>query len=74
MMEWLATKLVMPRLELHAEVVKPLLVGSTATPIKTVPVASLKAGDQLVSNAVPAVRKKTQQTALVRQEHVDDVP
>ena len=74
LLELLATKLVMPRLELHAEVVKPLLIGSAATPIKTVPVASLKAGEQLVSNAVPAVRKKTQQTALVRQEHVDDVP
>ncbi|XVJ49589.1 DUF6531 domain-containing protein, partial [Pseudomonas sp. UBT] len=74
LLELLATKLVMPRLEPHAVVVKPLLLGSTATPIKTVPVASLKAGEQLVSNAVPAVRKKTQQTALVRQEHVDDVP
>ena len=74
LLELLATKLVMPRLELHAEAVKPLLIGSAATPIKTVPVAPLKAGEQLVSNPVPAVRKKTQQTTLVRQEPVDDVP
>ncbi|WP_372239297.1 hypothetical protein [Pseudomonas sp. LBUM920] len=74
LLELLAKKLVMPRLESHAEVVKPLLLSSAATPIKTVPVAPLKAGDQLVSNPVPAVRSKTQRTALVRQEHVDDVP
>ncbi|MBK5544340.1 RHS repeat protein [Pseudomonas sp. TH04] len=74
LLELLATKLVMPRLELHAEAVKPLLIGSVATPIKTVPVASLKAGEQLVSNPVPVVRNKTQQTTLVRQEPVDDVP
>ncbi|WP_404487617.1 RHS repeat-associated core domain-containing protein [Pseudomonas sp. HT11] len=74
LLELLAKKLVMPRLEPHAKVVKPLLGRSAATPIKTVPVAPLKAGDQLVSNPVPAVRTKKQQTALVRQEHVDDVP
>ena len=74
LLELLAKKLVMPRLESHAEEVKPLLLSSAATPIKTVPVAPLKAGDQLVSNPVPAVRSKTQRTALVRQEHVDDVP
>ncbi|MBC3304821.1 type IV secretion protein Rhs, partial [Pseudomonas sp. SWRI18] len=70
----LADQLVGPGLEPHVEVAKPLLLGSAATPIKAVPVAPLKAGDQLVSNPVPMVRNKTQRTALVRQEHVDDVP
>ncbi|WP_130926211.1 hypothetical protein, partial [Pseudomonas extremaustralis] len=42
--------------------------------IRSVPVAPLKAGDQLVSNPVPAVRNKSQRTTLVRQEPVDDAP
>ncbi|MEX5593130.1 RNase A-like domain-containing protein [Pseudomonas orientalis] len=62
------------RLVGHSEALKPVLLGSAATPIKAVPVAPLKAGDTLVSNAVPIVRNKTQRTALVRQEPVDDVP
>ncbi|WP_076951001.1 RHS repeat-associated core domain-containing protein [Pseudomonas cedrina] len=70
----LADQLVGPGLEPHVEVAKPLLLGSAATPIKAVPVAPLKAGDQLVSNPVPVVRNKSQRTVLVRQEHVDDVP
>ncbi len=74
LLELLAKQLVGPTLEPHVAAVKPLLLGSAATPIKTVPVAPLKAGDQLVANPVPAVRGKTQQTALVRQEHVDDAP
>ncbi|XQP62037.1 RHS repeat-associated core domain-containing protein [Pseudomonas fluorescens] len=74
LLELLAKQHVGPTLEPHVAAVKPLLLGSAATPIKTVPVAPLKAGDQLVANPVPAVRGKTQQTALVRQEPVDDVP
>ncbi|MGK9414767.1 RHS repeat-associated core domain-containing protein [Pseudomonas cedrina] len=70
----LADQLVGTGLEPHVEAAKPLLLGSAATPIKAVPVASLKAGDQLVSNPVPVVRNKSQRTVLVRQEHVDDVP
>ncbi|WP_411379467.1 RHS repeat-associated core domain-containing protein [Pseudomonas sp. MPB26] len=70
----MADQLVGPGLEPHVEAAKPLLLGSAATPIKAVPVAPLKAGDQLVSNPVPVVRNKSQRTALVRQEHVDDVP
>ncbi|WP_145977704.1 DUF6531 domain-containing protein, partial [Pseudomonas palleroniana] len=59
----------------HVEMAKPVLLGSAPTPIKTVPPGPLKAGDQLVSNAVPAVRDKAmQRTVLVRQEPVDDVP
>ncbi|NVZ69698.1 DUF6531 domain-containing protein, partial [Pseudomonas costantinii] len=73
-LETLAEQLVVPKLEAHAEAVKPLLLGSAATSIKTIPAAPLKAGETLVSNPVPAVRSKTQRTALVRQEHVDDVP
>ncbi|MGB3125378.1 MAG: DUF6531 domain-containing protein, partial [Pseudomonas sp.] len=73
-LETLADELVGPALQTHVEAAKPLLLGSAATPIKTIPAASFKAGDQVVSNAVPAVRSKTQRTALVRQEHVDDVP
>ncbi|MGA9705459.1 DUF6531 domain-containing protein, partial [Pseudomonas sp.] len=73
-LELLATHLVGPKLETHVEAVKPLLLGSPATAIKTVPAVPLKVGDQLVSNPVPAVRNKSQKTALVRQEHVDDVP
>ncbi|MDQ0649968.1 RHS repeat-associated core domain-containing protein [Pseudomonas cedrina] len=70
----LADQLVGPGLEPHVEVAKPLLLGSAAMPIKAVPVAPLKAGDQLVSNPVPVARNKSQRTVLVRQEHVDDVP
>ncbi|KTC50058.1 type IV secretion protein Rhs, partial [Pseudomonas fluorescens ABAC62] len=62
------------RLDNHAEALKPVLLASAATPIKAVSAAPLKVGDQLVSNAVPAVRSKTQRTVLVRQEPVDDVP
>ncbi|MFQ6595211.1 MULTISPECIES: RHS repeat-associated core domain-containing protein [Pseudomonas] len=71
----LANQLVGPPLEPHAEALKPLLLSSVPTPIKTVPVGPVKAGDQLVSNPVTAVRDKaTQRTVLVRQETVDDVP
>ncbi|OPB14919.1 type IV secretion protein Rhs, partial [Pseudomonas fluorescens] len=74
LLELLAKHLVGPRLEPHVEAAKPLLLGSVATPIKTIPVAPLKVGENAVSNAVPAVRSKSQKTVLVRQEHVDDVP
>jgi RHS repeat-associated protein len=74
LLELLADHLVGPKLDAHSEALKPLLLGSAATPIKAVPAAPLKAGENLVSNAVPAVRGKTQRTVLVRQEHVDDVP
>ena len=74
LLELLAKQLVGPKLDAHAEALKPLLLSSAATPIKAVPVAPLKAGDQLISNPVPAVRNRTQKTALVRQEPVDDVP
>ncbi|MGY2680896.1 DUF6531 domain-containing protein [Pseudomonas tolaasii] len=74
-LEMLADQFVGPKLEAHAETVKPLLLGSVATPIKLIPDAPLKAGDKVISNAAPAVRnKRVQRTALVRQEHVDDVP
>ncbi|MGY2212762.1 DUF6531 domain-containing protein, partial [Pseudomonas pergaminensis] len=74
-LERLADHLVGPRLEAHVEAAKPLLLGSAGTPIKVIPDAPLKAGDQLVSNPVPVVRDKaTQRTVLVRQESVDDVP
>jgi YD repeat-containing protein len=62
------------RLVEHGEVAKPILLGGPSMAIKTVPAAQLKAGEQLVANPVPAVRSKSQQTVLVRQEHVDDVP
>ncbi|MGZ0714301.1 RHS repeat-associated core domain-containing protein [Pseudomonas palleroniana] len=63
------------RVDDHVEMAKPVWLGSVPTPIKTVPVGPLKAGDQLVSNPVSAVRDKaTQRTVLVRQEPVDDVP
>ncbi|MBD8097383.1 RHS repeat protein [Pseudomonas fluorescens] len=74
LLELLARQVPGPGLETHVQTAKPLLLGSAATPIKAVPVAPLKAGDTLVSNAVPMVRNKTQRTALVRQEPVDDVP
>ncbi len=63
------------RVEEHAELAKPVLLSSAATPIRTIPDVPLKAGDQLVSNPVAMVRDKgRQRTALVRQEPVDDVP
>ncbi|XVO90118.1 RHS repeat-associated core domain-containing protein [Pseudomonas palleroniana] len=59
----------------HVEMAKPVWLGSAPTLINTVPIGPLKAGDQLVSNPVSAVRDKaTQRTVLVRQEPVDDVP
>ncbi|KAB0520030.1 type IV secretion protein Rhs [Pseudomonas extremorientalis] len=73
-LEMLADQLVGPRLEAHVEAARPLLLGSSATPIRVIPDAPLKAGDQVVSNAVPVVRSKSQRTVLVQQEHVDDVP
>ncbi|WP_083381320.1 RHS repeat-associated core domain-containing protein [Pseudomonas marginalis] len=73
-LERLADQLVGPTLDAHVEAVKPLLLSGPATAIKTVPVAPLKVGEHVVSNPVPAVRRKTQQTVLVRQEPVDDVP
>ena len=75
--EWLehmASQFGKSRLDTHVEAAKPILLAGPATSINTVPVASLKAGENLVANAVPAVRSKTQRTVLVRQEHVDDVP
>ncbi|MDC6711200.1 DUF6531 domain-containing protein, partial [Leclercia adecarboxylata] len=55
--------------------VKPLLLGGPTTPINVIPAGPLKAGAQLGSNPVAMVRDKAaQRTALVRQEHVDDVP
>ena len=74
LLELLARQLVGPGLGPHAEAVKPVLLGSAATPIKAVPVAPLKAGEQLVTNPVPTVRSKSRQTVLVRQEAVDDAP
>ncbi|WP_050558321.1 RHS repeat-associated core domain-containing protein [Pseudomonas sp. CBZ-4] len=63
------------RLDAHVEASKPLLLGSPATAINAVPSAQLKAGTDLVSNPVTAVRGKSrQQTVLVKHEPVDDVP
>ncbi|WDU60654.1 HNH/endonuclease VII fold putative polymorphic toxin [Pseudomonas poae] len=73
-LETLANRRVGPKLDSHVEAVKPLLLSSPAAEIKTVPAAQLKAGEQLASNPVLAVRSKTQQTVLVRQELVDDAP
>ncbi|MFV9651986.1 type IV secretion protein Rhs, partial [Pseudomonas citrulli] len=73
-LERLADQLVGPTLDAHVEAVKPLLLGGPATAIKAVSVAPLKAGEHVVSNPVSAARRKTQQTVLVRQEPVDDVP
>ncbi|WP_457409078.1 RHS repeat-associated core domain-containing protein [Pseudomonas sp. TE24901] len=74
-LEMLAEQLVGPRLDAHVEVVRPLLLGGPATPIKMIPAVPLKAGNHLVSNPVPVVREKAaQRTVLVRQEQVDDVP
>ncbi|WP_332846084.1 RHS repeat-associated core domain-containing protein [Pseudomonas lactucae] len=74
LLELLAKQIVGPGLEPHIAAARPLLLGSVATPVKTVPVAPLKVGEQVVSNPVPLVRSKSQRTVLVRQEHVDDVP
>ena len=74
LLDLLAKQLVGPELGPHVEAAKPLLLGSAATPVKAVSVAPLKAGENLVANSVPAVRNKTRQTVLVRQEPVDDVP
>ncbi|MBP1123903.1 MULTISPECIES: RHS repeat-associated core domain-containing protein [Pseudomonas] len=59
-------------LDEHTDALKPVLLASAATPIKTV--APLKVGEELVPNAVPAVRSKQQRTALVHESPVDDVP
>ncbi|MBY8974155.1 type IV secretion protein Rhs, partial [Pseudomonas sp. P867] len=74
LLELLARQVAGPRLDTHVEAAKPVLLSSSATPVKAVPVVPLKAGDTLVSNPVPVVRNKTRQTVLVRQEHVDDAP
>ncbi|MBI6583771.1 RHS domain-containing protein [Pseudomonas synxantha] len=74
LLELLAKQVAGPRLDTHVEAAKPVLLSSSATPVKAVPVVPLKAGDTLVSNSVPVVRNKTRQTVLVRQEHVDDAP
>ncbi|BDB18547.1 type IV secretion protein Rhs [Pseudomonas sp. CYM-20-01] len=73
-LQMLADQLVGPRLDAHVEAARPVLLGSADTPIRVVPDVPLKAGDQVVANAVPAVRSKSQRTVLVQQEHVDDVP
>ncbi|MTD21984.1 type IV secretion protein Rhs, partial [Pseudomonas sp. CCM 7891] len=74
-LELMAKQLEGPRLEPHAERVKPLLLSSPATPIKVVPSVPLKAGVHEVPNPVPLVRaNKRPRTTLVRHEHVDDVP
>ncbi len=73
-LEMLADQLAEPRLEQHVEAAKPLLVGSPTIPIRTIPDAPLKAGNQVVSNPVPVIRDKAQRTVLVRQEPVDDAP
>ncbi|EIK68315.1 Rhs family protein [Pseudomonas synxantha BG33R] len=74
LLELLARQVAGPRLDTHVEAAKPVLLSSAATPIRVVPAVPLKAGNQLVSNPVPAVRSKARQTVLVRQEHVDDAP
>ncbi|NWE02271.1 RHS repeat-associated core domain-containing protein [Pseudomonas sp. IPO3749] len=74
-LEMLADQLAGPRLDAHVDAAKPMLLGSSATPIRTIPDVPLKAGDQVVANPVPVVRDKVgQRTVLVRQEAVDDVP
>ncbi|MGY2378449.1 type IV secretion protein Rhs, partial [Pseudomonas sp. SDO524_S393] len=47
LLELLDRQLVGPELQTHAETAKPLLLGSTATPIKVIPDVPLKAGDEL---------------------------
>ncbi|WLH60027.1 RHS repeat-associated core domain-containing protein [Pseudomonas sp. FP2294] len=62
-------------MEPHAEALRPLMLGSPATPIKTVPSVPLKAGAMEVTNPVPLVREKSApKTALVKHEAVDDAP
>ncbi|AMN79666.1 RHS repeat-associated core domain-containing protein [Pseudomonas azotoformans] len=74
-LEMLADQLAGPRLDAHVDAAKPMLLGSSATPIRTIPDVPLKAGDQVVANPVPVVRDKVgQRTVLVRQAPVDDVP
>ncbi|MGY2273245.1 RHS repeat-associated core domain-containing protein [Pseudomonas azotoformans] len=74
-LEMLAEQLVGPRLDAHVDAAKPMLLGSSATPIRTVPDVPMKVGDQVIANPVPVVRDKVgQRTVLVRQEPVDDVP
>ncbi|MBD8195225.1 RHS repeat domain-containing protein, partial [Pseudomonas fluorescens] len=73
-LEQIAKQFGTAQLDGHAEALKPVLFKSEAVPIKVVPATPLKAGENLVSNAVSAVRNKTQRTVLVRQEHVDDAP
>ncbi|WLI04345.1 DUF6531 domain-containing protein [Pseudomonas sp. FP597] len=73
-LEQIAMQFGTARLEGHTDVLKPVLLKREAVPVRTVPDVPLKAGEQVVSNAVPAVRSKSQRTVLVRQEHVDDVP
>ncbi|NNA70368.1 RHS repeat protein, partial [Pseudomonas gessardii] len=63
------------RLDRHAEALRPLLLGSPATPIKTVPSVPLKAGAMEVTNPVPLVREKSApKTTLVKHQAVDDAP
>ncbi|MTD22206.1 type IV secretion protein Rhs, partial [Pseudomonas sp. CCM 7891] len=75
-LEQIAKHLGGARLEQHAEKVKPLLLSSSATPIKVVPSVPLRAGEVDVSNPVPLVRANNKpRTTLVKQkESVDDVP
>ncbi|WP_395611387.1 RHS repeat-associated core domain-containing protein [Pseudomonas sp. B22129] len=74
-LERIAGQFAKVRADEHTELARPVLLGGPAADIKVVPAASMKAGDQVVSNAVPAVRdKRIQRTALVRQEPVDDAP
>ncbi|WP_415640234.1 DUF6531 domain-containing protein, partial [Pseudomonas gessardii] len=63
------------RLDRHAEALRPLLLGSPATPIKTVPSVPLKAGAMEVTNPVPLVREKSApKTTLIKHQAVDDAP
>ncbi|MBW8134903.1 RHS domain-containing protein [Pseudomonas sp. PAMC 26818] len=62
------------RVDDHAELAKPILLGGPAIPTRVIPDVPLKAGDQVVSNPVSMVRDKAQRTVLVRQEPVDDTP
>ncbi|TFY84061.1 RHS repeat protein, partial [Pseudomonas kairouanensis] len=75
LLELLARQLVGPTLAAHTDAVKPVLLGGPATSIKAIPAVPMRAGDELVSNPVAMARDKAvQRTALVRQEHLDDVP
>ncbi|MGF6094367.1 RHS repeat-associated core domain-containing protein [Pseudomonas sp. 18175] len=74
-LEKLADQLGGAPLKPHVDVAKPLLLGGPATPTKAIPSVPMKVGDELVSNPMAMARDKAvQRTALVRQEHVDDVP